>query len=135
MSRLYKASCLCGGVKFDVSGFSHLVANCHCTMCRKFHGAAYATLVSVSELNWLSGRGLLKDYIGHNGTIRTFCTDCGSSIGFRLKGAKLSEIEIALSTFDEAIPVTVDANIFTNYKANWCMINDEVPIFKEGRLE
>jgi hypothetical protein len=133
VNKHYKGSCLCGGVKFEAIGFSSQVANCHCTMCRKFHGAAFATLVSVSEITWLSGNELLKDFIGHNGTARTFCSGCGSSIGFRLKGAPLSEIEIAISTFDEAIPVKVDAHIFTSYKANWCKINDELASFKEGR--
>jgi len=131
----YRGSCLCGGIKFEVSGFSSLAANCHCSMCRKFHGAAYGTLVGVSKINWLSGTELLKDFIGHNGTVRTFCSKCGSSIGFRVSDAPLKQIEIAISTFDEVIPVAIDAHIYTNYKANWCVINDELPKFGEGRSD
>ena len=73
MSDLYKGSCLCGVVTFVVSSFSEQAANCHCTMCRKFHGAAYGTLVGVSGLKWISGIGHLKEFTAPNGTVRTFC--------------------------------------------------------------
>ena len=133
MNKQYKGSCLCGVVTFSVEGFSDLAANCHCTMCRKFHGAAYGTLVGVSAFKWLSGSESLKYYVALNGTTRTFCQECGSSLGFQEKDAPLSEIEVAISTFDEEIPVVTDAHIFTNYKAHWCKLNDDLPRFGEGR--
>jgi hypothetical protein len=134
MEKYYKGSCLCGGVTFEANGFNHQAANCHCSMCRKFHGSAFGTLVGVSKLNWLSGTDLLKDYIGHNGTIRTFCKECGSSLGFRIENAALTDFEVAIATFDEEIPVKVDAHIYTNYKVNWCEISDQLPQYGEGRM-
>ncbi|WP_409526360.1 GFA family protein [Nitrincola sp. MINF-07-Sa-05] len=133
MDAMYSGSCLCGQVRFVVEGFSSQVANCHCSMCRKFHGAAFATLVSVSGLRWVSGESMLKHYTAGNGTVRSFCSECGSSLGFRGKNQPLSAIEIAISAFDEDIPVEVDAHIYTNYKACWHHIADELPAFGEGR--
>ncbi|MHA2938092.1 GFA family protein [Vibrio sp. RC27] len=133
MSNTYKGSCLCGVVTFTVESFDERVAHCHCSMCRKFHGAAYATLVGSSGLTWLSGCDYLKEFVAPNGTIRTFCSECGSSIGFRTKGVPLSHIELAIATFDEPIPTQPDAHIYTQYKANWCELHDTLPKFKEGR--
>lgn len=133
MSHEYKGSCLCGAVSFTVNSFSDKAAHCHCSMCRKFHGAAYATLVVVSGLKWLSGEDCLKDFVASNGTVRTFCRECGSSIGFRVKDNALTEIELAIATFDQDIPVKVDAHIYTNYKSNWCELQDDLSKFKEGR--
>jgi hypothetical protein len=133
MSKPYKGSCLCGEIKFCVDSFAIKAANCHCTMCRKFHGAAFGTLVGVSGLKWLSGHGYLKDFTADNGTVRTFCRDCGSSLGFREKDAPASEIEIAIAAFDEDIPVKIDAHIYTNYKANWCEVAGGLPTYGEGR--
>lgn len=133
MSIEYKGSCLCGAVSFTVNGFSDKAAHCHCSMCRKFHGAAYATLVTVSGLKWLSGEDCLKDFVASNGTVRTFCRECGSSIGFRVKGCALTEVELAIATFDQDIPVKVDAHIYTHYKSNWCELQDDLSKFKEGR--
>ncbi|WP_418114430.1 GFA family protein [Vibrio scophthalmi] len=133
MSILFDGSCLCGNVRFSVAGFSEKVANCHCSMCRKFHGAAFGTLVGVKGLNWVSGKDLLKEFVASNGTTRTFCFNCGSSLGFRVKGEPLKNIELAISTFDVDIPVKVDAQIYTAYKANWCELQPELPAYSEGR--
>jgi len=133
MTQNYKGSCLCGGVSFSVTAFSEKAANCYCSMCRKFHGAAFGTLVEVEGLTWLSGRSLLKDYTAPNGTTRTFCGECGSSIGFREKGAAFEAMELAIACFDEAIPVKIDAQIYTRYKNNWCELQGNLPAFPEGR--
>jgi hypothetical protein len=135
MSNTYQGSCLCREVKFAVEDFNQQAANCHCTMCRKFHGAAFGTLVGVKSLKWLSGKCLLKDFTAPNGTIRTFCKKCGSSLGFRVKGASLQEIELAIATFDCDIPVTVDAQIYTHYKANWCALHKGIYVFDKARLK
>jgi hypothetical protein len=129
----YKGSCLCGMVTFHVNGFSQQAANCYCSMCRKFHGAAYGTLVGVSGIEFLTGSDQLKEFIASNGTTRTFCNQCGSSIGFRVKDAKLEQIEISVALFDEHIPLKIDAHIYTNYKACWTDISDQLPQFIEGR--
>lgn len=134
MAKKYQGACLCGGVQFSVEGFSEKAANCYCSMCRKFHGAAFGTLVEVSGLTWISGKALLKEYIAPNGTIRTFCQECGSSLGFRVKGAPIEEMELAIATFDGDIPVKIDAQIYTHYKANWCALEQQLPAFGEGRL-
>lgn len=128
MSRQYKGSCLCGGVVFSVNGFSEKAANCHCTMCRKFHGAAFGTLVGVRGTKWLSGERLLQNFTAQNGTVRTFCKECGSSLGFRAKGASIEKIELAIAMFDEDVPVKIDAQIYTNYKANWCQLESDTLI-------
>ncbi|MDA7746526.1 GFA family protein [Psychromonas sp.] len=133
MNFIYKGSCLCHRVTFSVNGFSEKAANCYCTMCQKFHGAAFGTLVGVKGLVWNSGYDLLKHYKAHNGTIRTFCKECGSSLGFRVKNAPIEEIELAIATFNDAIPVKIDAQIYTRYRSNWCHLQSDLPVFKEGR--
>lgn len=133
MTNKYKGSCLCGKIRYSVSGFNEEVANCHCSMCRKFHGAAFGTLVAVKDLSWLSGEQLLKEYVAPNGSIRTFCINCGSSLGFRVNDAPPEKIELAIAAFDSDIPVSIDAQIYTDYKVNWIELNEDMPIFNECR--
>ena len=135
MAKIYSGSCLCGDVKFTVTGFRSPVGHCHCSMCRKFHGAAFGTLMSVSNLVWKSGEDNLKDYVAPNGTIRTFCSNCGSSLGFRGQGVPLVDVELAAASFDEPIPISIDANIYTNYKVDWYNHSDGLSEFPEGRNE
>ncbi len=130
MASTYRGSCLCGEVIFEAGNFSKEAAACHCTMCRKFHGAAFGTLVTVSHFNWLSGVQLLGNYKADNGTVRTFCKKCGSSLGFRSEGG---EFEVAIACFDEDIPVKIDAHIYTANKACWVEPDDSVPNHVAGR--
>ena len=134
MNHTYKGSCLCHQITFVVNGFNKRAANCHCTMCQKFHGAAFGTLVSVSGLTWLSGVELIKDFTAPNGTTRSFCKECGSSLGFRVKDASIEEIELAIALFNDDIPVVIDAQIYTNYRANWSTLQSDIPAFCEGRV-
>jgi len=104
-------------------------------MCRKFHGAEHATYVSVPlrSFRWRSGRESVTEYRAANGTIRTFCRHCGSSLLFSSPGAAPEIVEAALAVFDSDVPVTPDAHIFMSYAANWTRVTDELPQFPEGR--
>ncbi|WNJ94830.1 GFA family protein [Vibrio ruber] len=131
--KVYQGSCLCGQVTYEVRGLSKDGAHCHCSMCRKFHGAAFGTLFTAEHVQWTSGQSLVKEYVAPNGTIRTFCRECGSSLGFRGKDVPQSRMEVAIATLDDDIEVTPDAHIYTRYKSNWYVIDDHLPRFDEGR--
>jgi len=58
----YTGSCLCGLVVYEVDAIEPRMAHCHCSMCRKFHGSAYATFGKAKSQNfrWVSGEEYLK---------------------------------------------------------------------------
>lgn len=41
MNRELFGSCLCGGVRYRIAGEPLTTVNCHCSMCRQAHGAAF----------------------------------------------------------------------------------------------
>ena len=135
MTKPHRGSCLCGVVKFEVDEFLPEVAHCHCSMCRKFHGAAYATIagVSRSHFRWIEGEEALTGYRAENGTTRTFCRHCGSSLIFSSPRASAQVIEIALGALDGDIPVKPNAHIFVGSKADWTEFSDDLPLYEEGR--
>ena len=133
MTQLYKGSCLCGAITFEAGGLQTDPAHCHCRMCRKFHGAAFGTLAEAKTLNWLTGSELVRHYKADNGTVRSFCERCGSSLAFRSNDDPNTPFEIAVSLFDEDVPITVEAQIFTRYKANWYPLDTDLAIFPDHR--
>jgi hypothetical protein len=42
-STMNQGRCLCGRVRYEIPGEIYSVVHCHCSMCRKHHGAAFAT--------------------------------------------------------------------------------------------
>lgn len=71
----HKGSCLCGDIKYEIHGELLDTLNCHCSMCRKFHGSAFRTRAAVRlrDFRWLSGENLLADYESSPGEHETFC--------------------------------------------------------------
>lgn len=130
-----KGSCLCGKVSFSVRRFHQQVAYCHCSMCRKFHGAASAPIIGVDrkDFQWLSGEEEINSYKADNGTVRSFCRHCGSSLTFTSAETEDTVIEVALGVLDDDIPITPDAHIYVDSKANWEHINDDLPQFPQDR--
>lgn len=44
---MHKGSCLCGEVRYEIAGDIKYVRHCHCSMCRKAHGAAFGSYAKV----------------------------------------------------------------------------------------
>lgn len=133
---LNQGSCLCGKIQFNVVKFLPAVAHCHCSMCRKFHGAAFSTFaeVSVGDFNIVSGSEQLQCYQADNGTVRKFCKCCGSSLIFESSyNRRDNTIEIALAAFDVIEHIEPNAHIFLSSKVSWYEPNDKLPKFKHFR--
>jgi hypothetical protein len=127
-----KGSCLCGRNRYEVDRFIPHATHCHCTLCRKFHGAAFATygVAERAEFRWLSPGDELAEYIDSNGNRRGFCKHCGSSLTFQASGEDTT-IDIALGTLDEAPGLSPSAHIHVASKADWVEICDGLPQFPD----
>ena len=77
-----RGGCLCGKVRYEITGRLFDASNCHCSMCRRQHGAVYATYVDFNpdEFNWVSGKDLVKVYEPSPDGGWCFCSECGSSL-------------------------------------------------------
>ena len=131
----YFGQCLCGAIKYQVDALEPKMGHCHCRMCRKFHGSAFATFGEVKKENfhWLAGQNELKSYTAHNGTVRQFCQNCGSSMTFAVAASDGGLIEFTLGTLDSDISERPDVHIFTDYKADWFEITGDLVKFKDER--
>ena len=81
MSASVRGSCLCGGIEFEITGPLMSPLNCHCSQCRKQHGAASAPrALKVDDFRWLQGEDRIKFYETSRGYLRGFCRNCGSPV-------------------------------------------------------
>ena len=135
MSSPYFGQCLCGSIKYEVDEIEPRMGHCHCSMCRKFHGSAFATLgeAKIDKFRWIEGEELLESYKAGNGTVRRFCKVCGSSITFAASDDTGELIEFALGTLDSEITLRPDAHIYVGSKASWFDIQDDLPQYQNGR--
>ncbi|KAH9223335.1 Mss4-like protein [Leptodontidium sp. 2 PMI_412] len=82
-------SCLCGAVKFSISGPPLMKLLCHCVSCKKISGSLFQAnnFYSISQLTIspLTDPNAIKTYVDKSpesgkGVHRTFCAVCGSRL-------------------------------------------------------
>ncbi len=65
--------CLCGGVRYKISGELSKMHFCHCQMCRRIHGTPFANYVAVNprDIRYTQGEELISSYQSSESTART----------------------------------------------------------------
>lgn len=78
--------CQCGGVRYTITAPPHEVIHCHCSLCRKAHGALFASFgdYPATALTIDRGGNSLADFQSSPGTHRLFCPACGCQLFNRI---------------------------------------------------
>jgi hypothetical protein len=123
-----RGSCLCGGVRYEVTGPLAGALNCHCSMCRKAHGAAFRSRAGVraEHFRWTRGEDLLTWYETSPGTHRGFCRVCGAKLLSRFD-FEPKWFGLPLGALDDDPGVKPAMHVFVAYKAPWYEISDGLP--------
>jgi hypothetical protein len=127
----HRGSCLCGGIRYELSSELRGTTHCHCTMCRKAHGAAFATHGGVpkGDLRLLAGADLLREYRSSIRGTRSFCGNCGSQLFWQMNGENW--VAVALGTLDTAFEPRKQRHVHVASKATWFAIHDQWPQLEE----
>ncbi len=104
-------------------------------MCRKHHGAAFATYVAapLSGFRWVRGADALLKYQSSPQGVRTSCSVCGSTVPTTLEGQDLALLPAG--PLEGELGVKPQAHIFVGSKAPWYTITDDVPQHEEFPAE
>ncbi len=128
---MIKGSCFCGTVRYEVSGPFNSMMSCHCSMCRKHHGSAFATYVSapIDHFHWISGEDSLLQYQSSAQGTRNTCKVCGSPVPIMLPAHSLALLPAGPLEGD--LGITPTAHLFVGSKAPWYTITDDLPQYQE----
>ncbi len=127
---MYKGSCLCSTVKYEVRGDLGPAIYCHCSRCRKATATAFATnaAVAASDFVIIEGESSMKAFDSSSGVQRFFCSNCGSPIISR-RDTMPEVVRLRLGTLDTPLPAPPAAHYFVASKAGWYEIHDGLPQF------
>jgi hypothetical protein len=117
--------CLCGNVAWELDGTIDLINYCHCTMCRRMHGAPFGAFAhaSAAGFRWVAGVSLIASYESSPNVFRCFCRACGSAVPV-VEG---DEVIIPAGSVDGDPGVRPSVHIFVGSKAPWYEITDQLP--------
>ncbi|MEW6635059.1 MAG: GFA family protein, partial [Pseudomonadota bacterium] len=117
--------CLCGEIRYRVS-VAPRVHYCHCDMCRRTTGSAFAVLgwVPVAGLSWLTGEPTER----RSSPIarRSFCLSRGTPLTLAYD-ANPYEIAIHIGSFDDPVELEPRHNYGSSQRLGWVCCGIDLP--------
>ena len=120
-----QGSCLCGGVRFEITAPFVWASHCHCSRCRKHSGAFGLTQGRVPREGFrlIQGEELIAVYRPPGeGRVKAFCKVCGSSL-FGNEWPEGDQIGVRLGSLDGDPGIRPSFHTFVESRAPW----DELP--------
>lgn len=125
MARQRTGKCLCGKVQFRFDDAGEPVNACHCSHCRRWtsgplhavHPKSTPVFDSDETLVWFNSSDWAE---------RGFCSNCGSSLFYRIKGDRPDYI-VSAGALDDQSDLTFASEIFIDEKPDYYSFAGERP--------
>lgn len=132
-SEVLTGSCLCGTVRYTVTGEVKRFYHCHCSRCRKATGTGHASNLFLNgSLSWESGEDNIASYKVPEAErfTNTFCRTCGGRLPRFIE--KVGMVLVPAGSLDDEPAMTPQARIFTGSRAAWSCDASALPELGEG---
>lgn len=126
MSHTHEGGCLCGSVRYQVTGAPEVASICHCRYCQLRSGSAFGISVYFAQDQVQLGDGVVKTHELTTASGRAFdtrfCTECGTTVWWTI-GTRPNSIGISGGTFDPpSFWYAIDREVFTRSSAAFISI-------------
>ncbi len=132
-ARPAEGGCLCGAVRYRVSGEPVATTLCHCRSCRRASGGtnvAWAVFDNAS-FAWLNGEP--SAYTSSPGIAWLHCGKCGSLVGYR-RASRPEHMDITTGTLDDPGRHPPGVEIWLDHKIDWETLNPNLPKRQQSSL-
>jgi hypothetical protein len=118
MTLIHDGGCLCGAVRFRVTGTAKWTGYCHCHSCRKHTGAPVSAYAGFERGQVAFTDGSLARYGSSAGVSRGFCATCGSTLTY--EGERWpTEIHFHVGAFDQPEDFAPAGDTFAEERLAW----------------
>ncbi len=133
VSKTITGSCFCGDVQFEIELPTLFCAHCHCSMCRRPHGASFVTWVGVpiQQFHVTSAENRTQTYESSELGRRQFCKRCGSQLFCWHEDSEgaIKHMDVTLASLHGPIDQTPQGHYYYDSRAEWTRVHDDLPKF------
>jgi hypothetical protein len=129
-----EGGCLCGEVRYRVSGQSLSRSLCHCRTCRLASGAPSVAWVVFRSSDFEFIAGQPNSFNSSPGVVRTFCGRCGTPLTYQ-QTSKTDTIDVTTVTLDVAGEFAPTREVWTEHKVAWERLNDALQHYPRSSAE
>jgi len=116
----HTGGCLCGIVRFVVTGPFSSFHLCHCNQCQRTNGSAFAAnlMAAADSLSLTQGQASVRRYdVPGRAISSVYCLDCGSALPYLSNTG--AAVIVPVGSLDEPPPRLPDRHIFWEERASW----------------
>lgn len=106
---MIEGRCLCGAVRISIETLPKGASACHCSMCRRWTGAAFWGMIAPEHEVRVTGE--VARYRSSDFAERTWCPACGTQLWFRDDGAAY---ELMPGLFDAAAEIPLAREVYAD---------------------
>ncbi|MFO1126979.1 MAG: GFA family protein [Rhodospirillales bacterium] len=121
--RAIEGGCLCGAIRYRISGPTTAAVHCHCSMCRRSTGAVVATWITVAATDFHLLRGTPKVYVSSPKGERRFCDRCGAQLIWA-SPLGTDTLDVTVGTLDHPEHHAADRHIFIDDRVPWLKLDE-----------
>ena len=127
----YTGQCLCGDIRYKISGPPAMAGVCHCKNCQRQAGSAFSTLWGIPKPN-IAFDGLEPKLYEDGDTAsggqveRYFCGRCGSPL-YSLIPDQQEMLFLKTGTLDQTDDFVPQFHVWCDSKQNWVDLAEEIP--------
>lgn len=126
-----KGNCSCGNIQFEMMDKPMFVHCCHCRMCQRQSGAAFAlnALIEVNKVQHRSGKPEVIEMPSDKpqGQRVSRCPDCKTAVWSQYPSAGNQFYYVRVGTLENPDVCPPDIHIFTESKQPWVTLADDIP--------
>jgi len=124
--------CLCGAVRYAMTGAPMGVIYCHCRSCRRHAGAPVVALAGYRRDQMRYTHGTPDVFASSPGVGRAFCRDCGTPLTWEGDGGEEvgPMVEVLVGTFDRPEDFPPDCHIHHGERLPWFEVHDRLPRYR-----
>ncbi|MCP5181936.1 MAG: GFA family protein [Pseudomonadales bacterium] len=115
---MIEGGCFCGAIRFAIGDGQHLVANCHCTYCRRISTAPFVTWLIAPVAEFRYTRGEPKELVSSDRGRRYFCSACGTHVACTILD-RPEHIDIPTGCLDAPERFSPTADFHTESRLPW----------------
>ena len=114
---LHSGGCQCGAVRYALYGEPYNSHICHCRMCQKAFGNAFAALSCVKLPDFAWTKGAPAFFASSPVAARGFCADCGTPLTYQAEGS--DRINFSIGSLDDPTIAPPDQQIGIESRMPW----------------
>ncbi len=124
--RIETGACFCGKIASEMTGEPFWICYDHDDDCRRAIGSPLTIWVGYRTSQFRFTRGAPSSFSKTRGVTRTFCANCGTSIGYMDEGLN-DEIWLTIGFFDNPERLAPNAHAYWSMKLPYVQFADALP--------